>query len=78
MEVSAKELRGKPGQIISQVAKGIEVIVTLRGKKMARLIPYKNETTQNIEEDDIFGLWADKVDVSVEDQVRQLRKGRKF
>lgn len=78
MEISAKELRDKPGQIISQVARGIEVIVTLRGKKLAKLIPYKNETIQNIEEDDIFGLWADKVEVSVEDQVRQLRKGRKF
>lgn len=78
MEVSAKELRGKPGQIIDQVARGIEVVVTLRGKKMAKLIPYKDETIQNIEEDAIFGLWADKVEVSVEDQVRQLRKGRKF
>ncbi len=78
MEVTAKELRGKPGQIIDQVAKGIEVIVTLRGKKMAKLIPYENESKLNIEEDDIFGLWADKDNVSVEDQVRQLRKGRKF
>lgn len=78
MEVSAKELRGKPGQIIDQVARGIEVVITLRGKKMAKLIPYKTDTVQDLEEDAIFGLWADKVEDSVENQVRKLRKGRKF
>lgn len=78
MEVSAKELRGKPGQIIDQVARGIEVVITLRGKKMAKLIPYKIDAVQDLEEDTIFGLWADKVEDSVENQVRKLRKGRRF
>lgn len=37
MEMSAKELRSKPGQIIEQAARGNEVIITLRGKKTAKL-----------------------------------------
>lgn len=32
MEITAKELRGKPGQIIEQAARGTEVVITLRGK----------------------------------------------
>lgn len=79
MEVSAKELRGKPGEVIEKAARGAEVIITLRGRKMARMVPYENKKTQNIEHDDeIFGLWKDTEDTSVEEQVRQLRKGRSF
>lgn len=79
MEVSAKELRGKPGEVIETAARGAEVIITLRGRKMARMVPYENKSAQNIEHDDeIFGLWKDAEDISVEKQVRQLRKGRSF
>jgi len=80
MEISAKELRSKPGRVIKQAARGNEVIITLRGKKAAKLIPYNrgiNEKGQ--QEDEIFGLWQDRKDLSsVEEQVRSLRKGRKF
>ncbi len=80
MEVSAKELRGKPGEVIERAARGTEIIITLRGKKMARLIPYKSGNAENMNyEDEIFGLWEDADDAkSVEEQVRQLRKGRTF
>jgi prevent-host-death family protein len=82
MEISAKELRGRPSQIIDQAARGTEVVITVRGKRMARLIPYKAEgekrRTSDIE-DDIFGLWGDANDrTSVEDYVRSLRKRRSF
>ena len=78
MEITAKELRGKPGQIIEQVARGVEVVITIRGKKMAKLIPYQSETVQNTDEDTIFGLWADGSKGSIENHVRQIRKGRSF
>ncbi len=80
MEISAKELRAKPGEVIEQAARGTEVIITLRGKKMARLVPYRTGNAENIEmEDEIFGLWKDmEVTVPVEKQVRTLRKGRAF
>ncbi|MFZ3049043.1 MAG: type II toxin-antitoxin system prevent-host-death family antitoxin [Desulfatirhabdiaceae bacterium] len=42
MNIRVKELRGKLGRIIEQAARGMEMIVTTRGKKMARLVPYNN------------------------------------
>jgi prevent-host-death family protein len=79
MEITAKELRGKPGQIIEQAARGTEVIITIRGKKMARLVPYRTEKARIENEDELFGLWRDKEDIeSVDDYVRSLRKGRAF
>ena len=80
MEISAKELRSKPGQIIEQAARGNEVIITFRGKKAARLIPYDRKIKgKDEQQDEIFGLWQNRQDLpSVAEQVRSLRKGRKF
>jgi prevent-host-death family protein len=79
MEISAKELRGRPTQIIEQAARGTEVIITLRGKKMAKLIPYKIDTKHDFERDEIFGLWEKHAETTtVDEAVRLLRKGRKF
>jgi prevent-host-death family protein len=79
MEISAKELRGRPTQIIELAARGMEVIITVRGKKMAKLIPYNIDTKQNIEKDEIFGLWENHSEtMTVDEHVRLLRKGRKF
>ncbi len=79
MEITAKELRGKPGQIIEQAARGAEVIITIRGEKKARLIAYKKSTKNSdreIErEDEIFGLWKERDDIgSVNKYVRTIRK----
>ncbi len=82
MEVTAKELRGKPGQIIEQAARGTEVVITIRGKKKAKLIPYKNKSERkdtHDKEDKIFGLWEDHRDLeSVEGYVRLKRRRRSF
>lgn len=82
MEITAKELRGKPGQIIEQAARGTEIVITIRGKKMARLIPYRAEKAKgkvNIVEDEIFGLWENRPEESsVEEYVRSIRKRRSF
>lgn len=81
MEISAKELRGKPGQYIEQAARGTDVVITVRGKKMARLIPYSKTNADEVagNDDQLFGMWADRNDISsVEDFVREKRKGRQF
>ncbi len=79
MEVTAKELRGKPGQIIEQAARGTEVIITIRGKKMAKLVPYKSGRSVKETEDEIFGMWNDEENqIPVDDYVRSIRKGRAF
>jgi prevent-host-death family protein len=76
---TSKEFRGKPGRIIEQAARGMEVILTMRGKKMARLVPYKNSQPKEDLEDEIFGMWKGRDDLeSVDDYVRSCRKGRVF
>jgi prevent-host-death family protein len=79
MEITAKELRGKPGQIIEQAARGTDVIITMRGKRLARLIPYKSKTGVDTQENDdlIFGLWKEREgEISVDAYVRAMRKRR--
>jgi prevent-host-death family protein len=80
MEITAKELRGKPTQIIEQASRGTEVVITVHGKKMAKLVPYKTKGKLEInEEDEIFGIWKDRDDQgSVDDYVRSIRKRRSF
>lgn len=80
MEVSAKELRGKPGQIIEQAMRGTDIVITLRGKKIARLIPYaKAKANVKDDNDEIFGMWvAHDEELGVDEYVREKRKGRTF
>jgi len=78
MEVTTKELRIQPGKIIDQVSVGQEITVTYRGKPLAKIIPFKSSITNN-EDITIFGMWKNhKRSESVEDYVRNLRRGRKF
>jgi prevent-host-death family protein len=79
MEVTAKELRGKPGQIIEQASRGTEVIVTIRGKRMARLVPYKAKDKNKDIVDDLFGMWKNRDELEdIDEYVRSIRKGRTF
>jgi prevent-host-death family protein len=81
IEISAKEFCGKPGRILAQAARGTEVVITMHGKKMARLIPYEESTkkdrTDNNMDDDIFGLWKEHDGfISADHIVRTIRKRR--
>ena len=82
MDISAKELRGKPTQIIEQASRGTEIVITIRGKRLARLVPYLSKTKagKKVEEEDLlFGMWKDRNNASsVDDLVRNMRKGRSF
>ena len=78
MEVTTKELRIHPGKILDQVLNGGDVTVTFRGKRLAKIIPFEQEETED-STDSIFGMWANRDDsTSVEEMVRQLRQGRSF
>ncbi|MEC8887321.1 type II toxin-antitoxin system Phd/YefM family antitoxin [Acinetobacter sp.] len=75
MQVSTKELRIQSGKIIHQVQRGEEVTVTYRGKALAKIVPIEQQDASS----DIFAMWQDQDnDLSVEDTVRNLRKGRQF
>jgi len=80
MEVTTKELRIQPGKIIEQVANGQEVTVTFRGKALARIVPILRQTkSREADEVSIFGMWkSHSIDETVEDTVRNIRKGRQI
>ena len=80
MEVTTKELRIQPGRIIEQVTHGQEIIITYRGKALARIVPMRDmNATKKDQSEDLFGMWKDKTDIeNVETYVRTLRKGRQF
>lgn len=78
MEVTTKELRIQPGKIIEQVSVGQEITVTYRGKPLAKIIPFQPAIDTD-QDTSIFGMWKTHKNVlSVEAQVRDLRKGRQF
>lgn len=75
MNVSTKELRVQSGKIIHQVQHGQEVIVTYRGKPLAKIVPIQQEKNNA----DIFAMWKVAEDsLSVDETVRAMRKGRQF
>jgi prevent-host-death family protein len=78
MYVSTKELRLQPGRIIDQVVNGEEIVVTFRGKALARIVPVRSEKPESEDADEgIFGMWSshDQED-SVDEMVRKIRQGR--
>jgi prevent-host-death family protein len=79
MKVTTKELRIQPGKIIDHVVGGQEVTITFRGKELAKIVPLEKKKKVVESEESIFGMWKDhKESKSVEDTVRELRKGRTF
>ena len=75
MIVTAKDLRFKISMLFDALSKGEEITITYRGKAKAKLISTNNQKKRK---DDIaFGLWKDR-DESVDNIVRELRKGRDF
>jgi len=78
MEVTTKELRIRPGKIIEQVTVGQEITITYRGKPLAKIVPFKS-INMNDDATTIFGMWNNyNAFQTVEEQVRNLRKGRQF
>ncbi len=79
MEISTKELRIKPGRIIEKVSHGQEVVVTFRGKALARIVPMANHNKSIDEKEELFGLWKNHKDIeNVDKYVRKMRRGREF
>ena len=80
MKITTKELRIQPGKIIDQVVNGQEVTVTFRGKALAKIVPIHKKDSASIQEDNgFFGMWNKwKEEKTVEEAVRDLRKGRSF
>jgi prevent-host-death family protein len=79
MKITTKELRIQPGKIIDQVVNGQEVTVTFRGKALAKIVPIQKKDSSVKQENEVFGMWNNhKAEKTVEETVRELRKGRSF
>jgi len=76
MKATAKELRFNSKELIDSVSRGEEIVITLRGKPCAKLVPYQGKKKQT-EENKLFGIWQDNDAVkNVDEHVRNLRKER--
>ena len=78
MDVSAKGLRTRIGEILDCVERGEQVTVTYRGKPRARLVPIDAGEARctGSGDDQAFGMWRDhdeKADVA--SYLRGLRHG---
>ena len=76
MDVSAKELRTRIGEVLDCVERGEQVTVTYRGKPRARLVPIDDAEAKSSDSghDPAFGMWRDhdeKADVA--SYLRRLR-----
>jgi antitoxin (DNA-binding transcriptional repressor) of toxin-antitoxin stability system len=76
MTVTAKDLRFNISMLFDLLSKGEEVLITYRGKAKAKLIPYTEPSNQP-KTDIVFGMWQDREE-SVDDMVRNMRRGRNF
>jgi len=79
MKATVKELRVHSKELLDAVSRGEDVVITFRGKPCARLVPYENSDKPIAmdEKADLFGIWADRIDIeSGEEYVQSLRKGR--
>jgi prevent-host-death family protein len=72
-----KELKTRPGRIISMVNDGNEITVTLRGKPAAKIVPV--ERSAAAAPDDAFGIWKDRRDMDdVDAFLDSMRKDREL
>ena len=79
MEISTKELRRNPGRTLASVSRGQELVVTYRGKRIAKIVPFSPENDSSDDDEDlIFGLWRDHEGEDVDEYLRNLRRGRQF
>ena len=80
MEITAKGLRSRVGEVLRCVDRGETVTVTYRGRPRARLVgiaegPGSAQDTRAASP--AFGMWKDRTDMAdVEAHVRRLRAER--
>jgi len=78
MEVTAKGLRGRIGELLACVERGESVVITYRGRPRARLVAIdRTPQSSSTSEKPGFGMWRDRADMDdVDGYVRDLRRPR--
>ncbi len=80
MEITAKGLRSRVGEVLRCVERGETVTITYRGRPRARLVAIEEDSASAPDEKTLspaFGIWKDRTDMAdVAAHVRRLREGR--
>lgn len=77
MQATAKDLRFCSKELLATVARGEEVVITYRGKPVAKLVPLESSEKQSSSDLDLYGMWANhQPSQNVKTYIRQMRKLR--
>lgn len=76
MKSTLVSLRRSPAKILEAIENRQEVTLTKRGRPLARIVPLRNSTGKQASSQPAFGMWRDRDALTVDAQVRELRKGR--
>lgn len=77
MKATVLDMRRNPKKILDAIERNEVVTLTNRGKPVAHIEPIRNRERPSIKDLDVFGMWADRDDMSDPvAYVRTLRKGR--
>ena len=76
MQATSSDLRLHAKEILDAAMRGEEVVITVRGRPCAKVVPFAPPPQQS-KENDFCGMWKDRDDLDdVEAYVRKLRKRR--
>jgi prevent-host-death family protein len=77
MKATVLDMRRNPRKILDAIARNEVVTLTNRGKAVARIEPIRKSKRPSFEDQDAFGMWADRSDMSdPAAYVRSIRQGR--
>ena len=77
MNMTLLDLRKKPGKLLEAINHNEDVIISARGKDVAKVIPFNSNDNkvEAAEQHEAYGIWKDQDD-SVDEYVRSLRARR--
>ena len=77
MKATILDMRRNPRKILDAIARNEVVTLTSRGKAVARIEPIRNAERPSMKDQDAFGMWAERSDMSdPAAYVRRVRKAR--
>ncbi len=77
MQATAKDLRFCSKELLATVSRGEEVVITHRGKPVAKLVPLESGEQRSSAALDLYGLWSNhRSSKNVKTYLRQMRNPR--
>lgn len=77
MKATILDMRRNPKKILEAIERNETVTLTNRGTAVARIEPLRKSERPSMKDQDAFGMWADRSDLSNPvASVRAQRKGR--